>query len=112
MHRGFFRTSSATIAPALEGWLLDSQSWAWIFFAVLPLSLTAAGLLLMDDSLPPVPGVRRPFDWLGFVLLGTALFSAAYVLSQGSRWDWFEASRIMWLISRLKRCLSPIFKSF
>ena len=95
----------ATIAPALQGWLLDSQSWAWIFFAVLPLSLTAAGLLLMDDALPSVSSVRRPFDWLGFALLGTALFSAAYVLSQGSRWDWFEAGRIVWLSVAAGACL-------
>jgi DHA2 family multidrug resistance protein len=87
----------ATIAPALQGWLLDSQSWTWIFFAVLPVSLTAAGLLLMDDSYPSSVSERRPFDWLGFALFGTALSSAAYVLSQGSRWDWFEASRIVWL---------------
>jgi len=87
----------ATIAPALQGWLLDSQSWTWIFFAVLPASLVAAGLLLMDDTLPPLPSEARPFDWLGFALLGEALFSAAYVLSQGSRWDWFEADRIAWL---------------
>lgn len=87
----------ATVAPALHGWLLDSQSWTWIFFGVLPVSLAAAGLLLMDDSLTSVPSERRPFDWLGLTLLGTALFSATYLLSQGSRWDWFEASRIVWL---------------
>lgn len=95
----------ATIAPALQGWLLDSQSWAWVFFSVLPFSLAAAGLLLMDDSLPPFPSVRRPFDWLGFMLLGAALFSSTYVLSQGSRWDWFEASRIAWLSIAAGVCL-------
>lgn len=95
----------ATLAPALQGWLLDSQSWTWIFFAVLPLSLAAAGLLLMDDSLPPFPSTRRPFDRLGLTLLGTALFSATYVLSQGSRWDWFEASRIVWLSVATGACL-------
>lgn len=31
--------AAATIAPALQGWLLDSQSWTWIFFSVVPVSL-------------------------------------------------------------------------
>jgi len=87
----------ATIAPALQGWLLDSQSWTWIFFSVAPLSLAAAGLMTMDNPAPPPSSERRAFDWLGFTLLSAVLFSATYLLSQGSRWDWFEAGRIRWL---------------
>jgi len=87
----------ATLAPALQGWLLDSQSWAWIFFSVVPLALMAAGLFLLVDA--PAPHRRRaqPFDTLGFVLMACSLFCFTYVLSQGSRWDWFEAPRILWL---------------
>jgi DHA2 family multidrug resistance protein len=39
----------------------------------------------------------RRFDWIGFPLVSIAFFCLAYVLSQGSRWDWFEAPRILWL---------------
>ncbi|MNS37016.1 Multidrug export protein EmrB [compost metagenome] len=87
--------ASATLAPALQGWLIDSQSWTWIFFSVVPLALAATGLLLIADH--PVPArVRQPsFDWLGFSLLAAALFCFTYVLSQGSRWDWFEEPRIL-----------------
>ncbi len=28
--------ASATLAPALQGWLIDSQSWTWIFFSIVP----------------------------------------------------------------------------
>lgn len=87
----------ATIAPALQGWLLDSQSWTWIFFGVLPVSLAAAGLMMMDEPAPSFPSERRAFDGLGLTLLSAALFSTTYVLSQGSRWDWFEANRIVCL---------------
>ncbi len=59
----------ATIAPALQGWLLDSQSWTWIFFSVVPVSLAAAGLLLLADCPAPVKVARRPFDWIGFSLV-------------------------------------------
>jgi DHA2 family multidrug resistance protein len=87
----------ATIAPALQGWLLDSQSWAWIFFSVVPVALAAAGLLLLAGLPMPVKAAHRPFDWIGFSLASTTLFCFTYVLSQGSRWDWFEEPRIMWL---------------
>ena len=87
----------ATLAPALQGWLLDSQSWTWIFFSIVPLALASAGLMLFADS-PVLPeAVRRPFDWAGFSLISAALFCFTYVFSQGSRWDWFEEPRILWL---------------
>jgi DHA2 family multidrug resistance protein len=87
----------ATIAPALQGWLLDTHSWTWIFFSVVPVALTAAGLLLMADSPTPIEVTRRPLDWIGFSLISVALFCFTYIFSQGSRWDWFEEPRIMWL---------------
>ena len=49
----------ATIAPALQGWLIDSQSWTWIFFSVVPIALTAAGLHA-DRGRPEVRGNRAP----------------------------------------------------
>jgi MFS transporter, DHA2 family, multidrug resistance protein len=86
-----------TIAPALQGWLLDTHSWTWIFFSVVPVALAAAGLLLMVDAAPPTKVAPRPFDGVGFSLMSVALFCFTYVLSQGSRWDWFAEPRILWL---------------
>lgn len=87
----------ATLAPALQGWLIDSQSWTWIFFSVVPLALAAAGLLLIADGPLPAKVRHRPFDWIGFSLISATLFCFTYVFSQGSRWDWFEEPRILWL---------------
>lgn len=87
----------ATIAPAFQGWLLDNQSWTWIFFSVVPVSLAATGLLLLADTPSFVEVARRPFDWIGFALVATTLSCFTYVFSQGSRWDWFEEERIVWL---------------
>lgn len=87
----------ATIAPALQGWLLDSKSWTWIFFSVVPLALAATGLMLLADAPASVRTARRAFDWISFSLVSTALFCFTYVLNQGSRWDWFEEPRIVWL---------------
>jgi DHA2 family multidrug resistance protein len=86
-----------TIAPALQGWLIDSQSWTWIFFSIVPIALAAAGLLLIADCPKPAPTTRRPFDWIGFALISVALFCLTYVFSQGSRWNWFDEPRIVWL---------------
>jgi DHA2 family multidrug resistance protein len=86
-----------TLAPALQGWLIDSQSWTWIFFSVVPLALAATGLLLIAEHPLPAKVRQRPFDWLGFSLISATLFCFTYVLSQGSRWDWFEEPRIQWL---------------
>ena len=86
----------ATLAPALQGWLLDSQSWTWIFASAVPLALAAAGLLLVADVPQPARTARRPLDWIGLALAAVGLSCFTYVLSQGSRWDWFEAPRIVW----------------
>jgi DHA2 family multidrug resistance protein len=86
----------ATIAPAFQGWLIDSCSWAWIFFSVVPVTLAAAGLLLIADSPKPVAQVRRPFDWIGLPLISVALFCFTYVLIQGNRWDWLAEPGILW----------------
>lgn len=89
--------ASATLAPALQGWLIDSQSWTWIFFSVVPLALAAIGLLLIADHPMPARVRQRSFDWLGCALICATLFCFTYVLSQGSRWDWFEEPRILLL---------------
>ncbi len=87
----------ATLAPALQGWLIDSQSWTWIFFSVVPLAMAATGLLLIADHPMPARVRQRPFDWLGFSLISATLFCFTYVFSQGSRWDWSEEPRILML---------------
>lgn len=87
----------ATIAPALHGWLIDSQSWVWIFFSVVPVTLAAVGLLLSGDTPKRFLATRLPFDWTGFALVTVTFFCLTYVLNQGSRWRWFEEPCIVWI---------------
>jgi DHA2 family multidrug resistance protein len=87
----------ATVAPALQGWLIDSQSWSWIFFSAVPASVGAVGLMLIAGDHASVPAAAKRFDGPGFVLLSATLVCLTYVLSQGSRWDWFEEPKIVWL---------------
>lgn len=85
----------ATLTPALQGWLIDSQSWTWIFFSVLPLALAATGVLLVAG----VPNVALPAaprsDAIGMLLVFSSLGCLTYVLSQGNRWDWFAEPHIL-----------------
>lgn len=87
----------ATLTPALAGWLLDRLSWTWIFHSIVPLALAGAGLLMLAHVPVPRDIARRPFDWIGILLVATTLFCLTYVLSQGARWNWFEEARIVWL---------------
>jgi DHA2 family multidrug resistance protein len=87
----------ASLTPALQGWMLDSQSWTWIFFSIVPVALGAAGLLLMADKPAVAATARRPFDWIGCGLICVSLICFTYLFSRGSRWDWFEEPRIVWL---------------
>lgn len=86
----------AAIAPFLQGWLVDHHSWTWIFAAVVPLALAAAGVLLFLDPAMPIGASPRPFDSIGFSLAATAILCLTYVLSQGQRWGWLEEPRIAW----------------
>lgn len=110
----------ATLAPVLQGWLIDTHDWTWILFGIFPVALAAAGLLLLSDAPPPPAVPRRDLDLAGLAGLATALFAAAFLLSQGSRWDWLEASRINWSIGlvflggvlfavRQRRAAEPLF---
>ncbi|MEP9376092.1 MFS transporter [Aquabacter sp. CN5-332] len=66
--------AAPVLGPPVGGFITNYASWRWIFYLNLPLGLIAlvAALILIprDDT-----HTRRPFDWLGFLLTGTALFS-------------------------------------
>ncbi|MDQ8730628.1 DHA2 family efflux MFS transporter permease subunit [Bradyrhizobium sp. LHD-71] len=85
-----------TIAPALQGWIVDNASWSWIFVVNLPLGL--CGLLVCrimpieDTTLSSSP--PRRFDWIGVTLLAIAMTSIVFVTQEGSRYNWFDEPEI------------------
>jgi DHA2 family multidrug resistance protein len=85
----------ATLAPALEGAVLDSEAWSAVFFSVFPLTLTAAGALMWAAGEPLQPSEKRRPDWQGMTLISAVLMAATYVFTQGSRWDWFEDRKVV-----------------
>src|SRR5271169_5832508 len=65
------------LGPPIGGFITTYFSWRWIFLINVPLGLVGIALVtwFFDN---PKEDIRRPFDWLGFLLTGTALFCLMY----------------------------------
>jgi len=78
-----------TLGPAVGGFIVTYLSWPWIFLLNVPVGI--AGVLLVLRFIPRLEESRRPFDWLGFVLLAGAsasLLSGFNVMSaSGGSWS-------------------------
>src|SRR4029077_1745497 len=72
------------LGPPIGGFITTYFSWRWIFLVNVPLGIL--GIILVtfffDDQKEEI---RRPFDWLGFVLTGTALFCLMYSIEAFGR---------------------------
>jgi EmrB/QacA subfamily drug resistance transporter len=88
---GFFGASvilGPALGPTLGGIMIDSFNWRYIFYVAVPVSALA---ILMGSLFLPQreeTGARMRFDWLGFVLLVTALSCLLTGLSNGQREGW------------------------
>lgn len=83
----------AILAPALQGWVVDSLSWQDMFVGNCLFGIVTLVVLMLGG----LPGETRPvalkFDWVGLILIVVAAGTLCYVLQQGSRWNW-EAEAI------------------
>ncbi|MDN3354031.1 MFS transporter [Actinomadura sp. DC4] len=78
---------SGAAGPSLGGLVVSRLDWRWIFFINVPLGVLVIvlGLLVMPAARRTV---RHRFDLPGVVLASTALFSLAFGLIEGERYDW------------------------
>ena len=66
------------LGPPIGGFITTYFSWRWIFLVNVPLGILGIVLVtLFFDN--PKEDTPRPFDWVGFVLTGAALFCIMYV---------------------------------
>ncbi len=74
------------VGPPVGGFITTYASWHWIFFLNVPLGVLAIALaaLWVPNSREEQP---KPFDWLGFVLCGTACVTFMYGLELIGRQD-------------------------
>ncbi len=96
--QSFFATGAvvapATFVPLTSGWIIDSWSWNWIFLTALAVGLVALAFIVAGGRLKSGEASSRQLDWPGLTLLTVSAVALTYVLSQGSRWNWLEDSRI------------------
>jgi len=90
---GFFGMSvilGPALGPTLGGVMIDQFNWRYIFYVAAP--VCAIAMLMGSLFLPEreEQGARLRFDWLGFVLLVTALACLLTGLSNGQREGWYS----------------------
>jgi EmrB/QacA subfamily drug resistance transporter len=105
------------LGPPVGGFITSHASWHWIFFLNLPLGIFALvlALYLVPDQRA---NQHRPFDWPGFALGGTALFSLTWGAELLSRPDasWLVAGAFLTVggvlmafeIQHLRRASHPL----
>ncbi|MDH3287295.1 MAG: DHA2 family efflux MFS transporter permease subunit [Betaproteobacteria bacterium] len=90
---GFFGMSvilGPALGPTLGGVMIDQFNWRYIFYVAAP--VCAIAILMGSVFLPEreEAGARVRFDWLGFLLLVTALACLLTGLSNGQREGWYS----------------------
>jgi MFS transporter, DHA2 family, multidrug resistance protein len=88
---GFFGMSvilGPALGPTIGGILIEHFNWRYIFYVAMPVS--AAGILLGSIFMPDreETSARSDFDWIGFLLLASALACLLTGLSNGQREGW------------------------
>ncbi len=87
----FTAVAGGSLGLLAGGALTEALNWHWIFFVNLPIGLATLGLgraLIPRDAVTPdVHGI----DWLGSVLVSTALMSVIYAIVQASAHGWGSA---------------------
>ncbi len=86
----------ATLAPYMQGWLLDHLDWSLIFLCSVPFGIAGIAMLALSPQAQSVKTPRATFDVGGAILFSIAAFCLSFVLSQGNRWDWLSDSAIFW----------------
>ncbi|MBA1149395.1 DHA2 family efflux MFS transporter permease subunit [Ectothiorhodospiraceae bacterium WFHF3C12] len=81
-----------TLATVVGGWTVETYTWHYVFFLVLPLCVAA--IVLGYLFLPPREdsGPRPRLDWFGAVTLFIAIFALLTAVSNGQRWGWYSES--------------------
>ncbi|MBU2532728.1 MAG: DHA2 family efflux MFS transporter permease subunit [Alphaproteobacteria bacterium] len=82
------------IGPAMAGWLVETYSWRYAFYIMVPVCFVAlVGMVTALQADRPKDHIR--LDWTGFLSLSVSVGCLQYVLSRGQRLDWFDSNEIV-----------------
>ncbi|MGE0767194.1 MAG: DHA2 family efflux MFS transporter permease subunit [Hyphomicrobiaceae bacterium] len=90
---GFGVVIGPVIGPTLGGYMAETYTWRYAFYAIFPVGLIGV-LGLRSFLLPDTTRSPRPLDWTGFITLSVGLAATQLVLSRGQRLDWFDSLEI------------------
>jgi EmrB/QacA subfamily drug resistance transporter len=80
-HWAAWSAFSTALGPLLGGWLVDTISWRWVFAAIVPFSVVAAGIVWRHPRLERAePGA---VDYVGAVLATLGLAGTVWALISG-----------------------------
>ncbi|WP_110685133.1 MFS transporter [Salinicola aestuarinus] len=106
---GLTATFAPNIASPVVIWADQGLGIDFVFWAVVPLCLLSAAMLLYGVPQDPrPPGRWRQFDWLGWALGWGLCVSVVILFTQGERLDWFAAPLVRWLALAVAT-LAPLF---
>jgi DHA2 family multidrug resistance protein len=78
---------AVAIGPMFGGLFIDLFHWRYIFWAPLPVIAAAAAMGWV--FIPSVPSTdRRPFDWIGYILLVVSVYCLITGMTEGTREGW------------------------
>jgi DHA2 family multidrug resistance protein len=94
---GSIASIAPTLGPVIGGWITDTLDWHWLFYINLVpgLAITALVPVMVRIDTPDV-ALLRGADYLGMALMAVGLGTLEYVLEEGTRWNWFNDSTILW----------------
>ncbi len=82
------------VGPVLGGWLCDNYSWSWVFFINVPMALLFGGIAWLLLKPYQEPGISRPVDRIGMLLLIVWVAALQIMLDEGKDLDWFASTEI------------------
>ena len=77
-----------TLASVIGGWLVDNYTWPYVFFVTLPLCFVAIVLAFFFMPTKTEKTALPPLDWIGTILIFSAIFSILAALANGQRLGW------------------------
>lgn len=86
-----------TLGPPLGGYIVDNFSWPFIFYINIPIGIIATILTIMFVKSPKYAekSTLSQVDFIGIILLASAVGSLQYVLEHGQQDDWFSNQTIL-----------------
>ena len=78
-------TLGVALGPTVGALIIELAGWRWMFLVNIPVGIGAMSIVArVVPGIAPTPS-RLPFDWLGTLLVATALASFALALTFGQR---------------------------